>query len=127
VLDQRAEGACVGFALATVINVALAGQRGGRGRLPAARPMSSRMLYEIGRRYDDSIQIYQSSLLTCVADHLESPAQRVALLGIRRDPQQASVPFVTRVAGAASTGHGDFDDAGHEVEATLADIASARW
>lgn len=36
--------------------------------------MSSRMLYEIGRRYDDSIQSYQSSLLTCVADHLESPA-----------------------------------------------------
>lgn len=52
VLDQGREGACVGFALATVINVSL------RARDINRRPrqfsqVSARMLYEIAKRYDE--------------------------------------------------------------------------
>jgi hypothetical protein len=56
VLDQGAEGACVGFALATVINVSL--ERRARTDAEGSQPrrlewVSQRMLYEIGRRYDE--------------------------------------------------------------------------
>ncbi|BFU96262.1 MAG: hypothetical protein NTNFB02_29840 [Nitrospira sp.] len=50
VLDQGEEGACVGFALATVINVSM------RQRLQHGQkfdPVSARMLYEIAKRYDE--------------------------------------------------------------------------
>lgn len=46
ILDQKAEGACTGFALAAVINFLLA-QRG------IERTVSPRMLYELARRYDE--------------------------------------------------------------------------
>src|SRR5262245_51411972 len=49
VLDQGREGACVGFALATVVNASLA-ERGGARRREAVSP---RMLSEMGRRYDE--------------------------------------------------------------------------
>jgi hypothetical protein len=75
----------------------------------------------------DSIQIYPSSLLTYVADLLEGAEPRAPLLGIRQDLQQGDVPFVTQVAATASTRHGQFDDDGHEVDATLEAIAEARW
>ncbi len=55
-LDQKSDGACVGFALATVINVSLSRRSGtrDRGRRRAVRePVSPRMLYEMGRRYDE--------------------------------------------------------------------------
>ena len=59
ILDQGQEGACVGFALAAVINISLARQdevrparrrsaTGGAGSLASAR-----MLYEMARRYDE--------------------------------------------------------------------------
>lgn len=51
VLDQKAEGACTGFALAAVVNFQLAA----RGLLSSADPsrgVSPRMLYEMARRYD---------------------------------------------------------------------------
>lgn len=56
VLDQKREGAGVGFALATVINISLDrryrnASRQQRGEKP--RPVSTRMLYEMGRRYDE--------------------------------------------------------------------------
>jgi hypothetical protein len=46
ILDQKAEGACTGFALAAVVNFLLA-QRG------IERTVSPRMLYELARRYDE--------------------------------------------------------------------------
>ena len=59
ILDQGQEGACVGFALAGVINISLGKQgtaRLGRGRAArgaAGRFASARMLYEMARRYDE--------------------------------------------------------------------------
>jgi hypothetical protein len=56
VLDQLTEGACVGFALATVINVSL-NLRGRnistKQRRKKADQVSPRMLYEMARRYDE--------------------------------------------------------------------------
>jgi hypothetical protein len=56
ILDQEDEGACVGFALAAVINMSLdclyqkaSRKRGGR----KPDPVSPRMLYEMGRLYDE--------------------------------------------------------------------------
>lgn len=56
VLDQSTEGACVGFALATVINVSFnlryrSASRRQRGK--KADWVSPRMLYEMARRYDE--------------------------------------------------------------------------
>ena len=57
VLDQGQEGACVGFALATVINVSLLERRmmkeSKRGRTKKFDQVSARMLYEIAKRYDE--------------------------------------------------------------------------
>lgn len=47
VLDQGKEGACTGFALATVANYLL-GQR-----VQPCQPVSARMLYDMARRYDE--------------------------------------------------------------------------
>jgi hypothetical protein len=57
VLDQGQEGACVGFALATVINVSIL-QRDGipsskRSQSKKFDQVSARMLYEIAKRYDE--------------------------------------------------------------------------
>ena len=54
VLDQGAEGACVGFALATVINVSLTRRaRPARARRAPPERVSARMLYEMARRHDE--------------------------------------------------------------------------
>lgn len=56
VLDQLTEGACVGFALATVINASLnirSGSASQKQRGNKADPVSPRMLYEMARRYDE--------------------------------------------------------------------------
>ena len=56
VLDQGQEGACVGFALATVINVSLRARGtsgGGNRRASKFDQVSARMLYEIAKRYDE--------------------------------------------------------------------------
>lgn len=57
ILDQGQEGACVGFALATVINVSLRARRmmeGARqGSTKKFDQVSARMLYEIAKRYDE--------------------------------------------------------------------------
>src|SRR5512138_1259308 len=56
VLDQGSEGACVGFALATVVNVGLGRMVSGSTRPRRVRSrdgVSPRMLYEMGRRYDE--------------------------------------------------------------------------
>lgn len=52
VLDQRQEGACVGFALATVINISMRA-RGENRRSGRFNQVSARMLYEIAKRYDE--------------------------------------------------------------------------
>ncbi len=49
ILDQGSEGACTGFALATVANYLLHRRRVS----PDTRPVSPRMLYELARRYDE--------------------------------------------------------------------------
>jgi hypothetical protein len=49
VLDQKSEGACTGFGLATVANYLL--RR--RAVVPDRAPVSPRMLYELARRYDE--------------------------------------------------------------------------
>ncbi len=55
VLDQGEEGACVGFALATVINVSMMQRSQGQEPHRSERfdPVSARMLYEIAKRYDE--------------------------------------------------------------------------
>lgn len=77
---------------------------------------------------NDSIQIYPSSLLTYVADHLEDASRRVPLLGIREDfTTREPVTFATQVDASASVRHGEFDDAGHEIEGVLAGIGRAQF
>lgn len=49
ILDQGREGACTGYALATVINYLLKH----RSKEPGQAPVSPRMLYELARRYDE--------------------------------------------------------------------------
>lgn len=48
-LDQGSEGACTGFALATVANYLLTRRK----VVPDPAPVSARMLYEMARRYDE--------------------------------------------------------------------------
>jgi hypothetical protein len=48
-LDQGSEGACTGYALATVANYLLLK----RTHLPDHQPVSPRMLYDLARRYDE--------------------------------------------------------------------------
>jgi Papain family cysteine protease len=52
VLDQGSEGACTGFALASVVNYQLASRNLLNAR-NQARIVSPRMLYEMARRYDE--------------------------------------------------------------------------
>ena len=75
---------------------------------------------------NDSIQIYPSSLLTYIADHLEDPGGRVPLLGIRKDLRGANVGFVTQI-DAGSVKHEDLDDRGHEIETILARIGAGTF
>lgn len=49
ILDQGSEGACTGFGLATVVNYLLIK----RQYISDKKPVSSRMLYEMARRYDE--------------------------------------------------------------------------
>ena len=49
ILDQGREGACTGFALATVANYLLAVRK----VVPDRTPVSARMLYEMAKRYDE--------------------------------------------------------------------------
>lgn len=49
ILDQKGEGACTGFGLATVANYLLRARRAGKDRVP----VSPRMLYEMAKRYDE--------------------------------------------------------------------------
>lgn len=72
----------------------------------------------------DSIVIYPSSLLTYVADHLESDDhQHVDLLGIRSDFNK-HVDFATGINAEESWRHGQFDDKGHEIEDVFKTISS---
>ena len=48
-LDQGGEGACTGYALATVANYLLRKRR----HRPDQQPVSARMLYDLARRYDE--------------------------------------------------------------------------
>ncbi|WP_020606032.1 C1 family peptidase [Spirosoma spitsbergense] len=49
ILDQGQEGACTGFGLATVANYLLRRRK----IVPDPKPVSSRMLYEMAKRYDE--------------------------------------------------------------------------
>jgi hypothetical protein len=49
ILDQQAEGACVGFALATVANYLLRTRR----QVPDRARVSARMFYQMAKRYDE--------------------------------------------------------------------------
>jgi hypothetical protein len=73
---------------------------------------------------NDSIQIYPSSLLTYVADRLESGQGRVPILGIRQDFDQGGITFAKRVDATVSVKHGQFDDRGHEVETIFSQIGA---
>lgn len=75
----------------------------------------------------DNIQIYPSSLLTYVADCLEDDNNRVPLLGIRDDFMSANVDFATPIQAPSSVKHGEFDDAHHEIELILDDIANGKF
>ena len=71
---------------------------------------------------NDSIQIYPSSLLTYVADHLENRNKRVPVFGIRDDFDRAGINFATPVQAKPSVKHGQFDDKGHEIETIIEEI-----
>jgi hypothetical protein len=75
----------------------------------------------------DSITIYPSSLLTYVADHLESASGRIPVLGIRKDFLAAPVTFATGVLATQSRRHGEFDDRGHEIDGVLKAIGRATY
>jgi hypothetical protein len=76
---------------------------------------------------NDSIQIYPSSLLTYVADHLENEDERVPLLGIRKDFTDNGINFATPAPATKSVRHGQFDDEGHEIETILTEIAAGKY
>ncbi len=67
----------------------------------------------------DSIVIYPSSLLTYVADHLERARARTPVLGLRRDVVKGVLPWASVLPATVSRRHGEFDDAGHEIETIL--------
>jgi len=67
----------------------------------------------------DGIVIYPSSLLTYVADHLDNKKAREPLLGLRTDLANVSLPWAKHVPATMSHKHGEFDDAGKEIEAVL--------
>lgn len=71
----------------------------------------------------DSIQIYPSSLLTYVADHLERAGTRVPLLGLRTDHNRTPPAWCTAVRARVSRRHGEFDDEGREIEDVFGWIA----
>jgi hypothetical protein len=72
---------------------------------------------------NDNIAIYPSSLLTYVADKLEDPNKRVPVFGIRKD-FDGKVNFATGITASVSRRHGEFDDAGHEIEMIFDRIAA---
>jgi hypothetical protein len=76
---------------------------------------------------EDNIVVYPSSLLTYVADCIESDRKRVPLLGIRKDLKEASASLgsPTWVKATVSTRHGAFDDDGHEIEKELAALVTS--
>lgn len=76
---------------------------------------------------NDSIYIYPSSLLTYVADYLESANRRVPLLGIRRDFNAAGIDFATPIQATESVKHGEFDDEGHEIETIFTQIEELKF
>lgn len=76
---------------------------------------------------NDSIQIYPSSLLTYVADHLEDEDKRVPLLGIGKDFTDNGINFATPVPAKKSVRHGQFDDEGHEIETIVTEIAAGKY
>ena len=96
-----------------------------RGRLPI--PPDKYTIWTLSPEDEagDEIGIYPGSLLTYVADHLESADGRVPILGIRKDLQRAlaSLGSPTLCAAKESSRHGEFDDPGHEVETVLRGIA----
>ncbi len=65
----------------------------------------------------DSIWAYPSSLLTYVADCLESSTgRRVPVLGLERDWNATTHSYATMRLATRSRKHGDFDDVGYEIE-----------
>lgn len=113
--------------LAPAITIAEAAQAFTSGRV--ALPNKRFFVYTLDPKSEnsDSITIYPSSLLTYVADYLESAKKRVPVLGIRNDFVAAPVTFATNVPATESHRHGEFDDSGHEVDDVLADIGSPKY
>ena len=96
----------------------------------AAVPKDKFRVYMLKPRDEenDTIYIYPSSLLTYVADHLESAAKRVPVLGIREDFEHQNVSFATPVSAMdTTTHHGDFDNAEHEIDLILSGIADGNF
>jgi alpha-beta hydrolase superfamily lysophospholipase len=109
----------------TVADAAAAFMGGGRPIVPRERfrvhTLKSR------DEENDSIQIYPSSLLTYVADHLEAARSRVPVLGIRADFVGQTVKFATQVDASVSVRHGEFDDPGHEIEGVFGAIGAGEF
>jgi Papain family cysteine protease len=98
-----------------------------QGHGPLAVPKDKFLVYTLKTQDEDndSIQIYPSSLLTYVADRLESSEGRVPILGIRQDFDQGGLAFAKRVDATVSVKHGQFDDRGHEVETIFSQIGAS--
>lgn len=76
----------------------------------------------------DTIYIYPSSLLTYVADHLESEEKRVPVLGMRKDFVHQNITFATPVAAMdKTTRHGDFANQDHDIDGILTQISEGRF
>jgi hypothetical protein len=97
-----------------------------KGELPVLKERFSIWTLAPEDEEEDGIGIYPSSLLTYVADHVESAQKRVPILGIRKDVTKAlaSLGSPTLRAATTSSRHGEFDDQGHEVETILEEIAA---
>jgi len=67
----------------------------------------------------DNIHISPSCLLTYVANHLDQAKGRAPILGLRQDFGTTALPWARAVAATTSRKHGQFDDAGHEIEGVL--------
>ncbi|MBA2480844.1 MAG: C1 family peptidase [Planctomycetes bacterium] len=84
------------------------------GRAPVAKRDFTIHTLSDAAEETDSIRVYPSSLLTYVADHLESDRARVPVLGIRRDADGSAFGRAATIIPTACAHHGDLDNLARE-------------
>ncbi|MBA3710465.1 MAG: hypothetical protein H0W83_16800, partial [Planctomycetes bacterium] len=106
----RASLASIRF-LAPAVSVPLAGKLLlSRGRCPVPPERFTIHTLSDASEATDSIHVYPSSLLTYVADHLESSSARVPVLGIRADASASPFARMATIIPTRCAHHGDLDN-----------------